>query len=215
MVWFFTAFSNFVLLSQIYRQNINLNTNSASKFNLAFIILSMDVDPECLIILELDLQIWPLFLQVVFKIVLGNTDLSLSKLAIFEDLFEVHDSISNNLVRCKEVSVPSLECHSVVLSWHSNFIYKSIVERSLTVLISKVSICLTGVLLRVKEGSAEDITGTFSIHHFDFLGAEDAKTNLEVFRRSRLDIKQFEFVLWVYSGGVDLKPALQHTLGNS
>lgn len=175
----------------------------------------MNFDKECLIILKIDFQIRPLFLQVVLVVVLGNTNLSLGKLAIFKDLLKVHDAISNNLIRCEEVSVPSLECHSVILSWHSNFVNKSIVKRGLTVLISKVSICLTGILLRVKEGSAIDITGTFSIHHFDFFSAEDTKTHLEFFWRSRFNIKQFDFIFGVYSRWVDFKPTLKHTLGHS
>lgn len=87
MIGLFTALTDFIFLSKVNRKNINLNTNTTIKLNLTIIILSKAIDPESLIVLEFDFNIWPLLFEIILVVFLGNTNLPLSELAVFKHLF--------------------------------------------------------------------------------------------------------------------------------
>jgi len=157
-----TGRANLILVGEFLGGDVDTDAHVAVVFHLiGALLLVVDflahLQPEAVsVFLELERLILGL-LHIVLVVLLVDLNWSLSKLSIFEGLFQIDGSRTDDIVSLEEVTIVSLQGVSVVLSWEHHLVVETVVEAGLTGLTSVVSISLEWVLLGVEETSDVNI----------------------------------------------------------
>jgi len=173
MIRLSSSFTNFGLFSSLRWNNIDLASELTSEFRLAILfILCVSLNVESVLVFPGEVEsllaqsiLIIVLLEILLPIVFSQSEWSVSEVNILEELSQVNDVVTNNLIRCEEVHIPRLNSHAVILAWHLNFVQKSPVPGGLAVLATEMGIGLLSILLGIEESSYVGITGTLNIHH--------------------------------------------------
>ena len=90
---------------------------------------------------------------------------------------------------------------------------KSVVEWSLSILTSVMSISFLGLFFGIKESSNIDITGSFSIHAFNTKSIEYTHSNFEFFSRFRINVPNWNLISRNWSR-MNFNPTFNNSLRN-
>ena len=172
VVRFLSCFSNFILFSMSDWHDVNLNLYLSYFFDLS-VFLCKHLKPESAHILldKFQLDVWMLFVNNIFVVLLVESERCFGKGNIFEKLTVVDAILSNEIIAGEEISIIELDGKLGDLLWVLDSIDKPVLEIWLTSRASEMSISLLDVFLCVKVTSEVSVSASLSINAWYFQAA--------------------------------------------